>query len=139
LFAAVPHHTKFKVLCSLWSHYPVMETAIMKPYIFALASLVAGTTSAAPAQFVHDPPWNAEHINHLPAEIRGAVLGKSPTRPDAGHYFATFYHDEVHLHFEHLHCAGTSFSSALGCLHETYRLSSGHHRLVESTYKSGND
>jgi hypothetical protein len=33
----------------------------MKIYLFALASAVAGTTPAALAQFVHDPPWNAEH------------------------------------------------------------------------------
>jgi hypothetical protein len=33
--------------------------------------LVAGTTPAALAQFIHDPPWNGEHIDHLPAEIRG--------------------------------------------------------------------
>lgn len=112
---------------------------IIKPYIFALASVVAGTTPAALAQFIHDPPWNAEHIDHLPAEIRGAVLAKCPTRPDAGHYFATFYHDEVHLHFEHLHCGHTSFCNASGCLHQTYRLTSGHYRLVGSTYKSGND
>jgi hypothetical protein len=111
----------------------------MKAHVVALASVVAGTTPAALAQFIHDPPWNAEHINHIPAEIRGAVLVKCPTRPDAGHYFATYYHDEVHLHFEHLHCGGSSFCHASGCLHETYRLTSGYYRLVESIYKSGND
>ena len=86
----------------------------MKAHVVALASVVAGTTPAALAQFIHDPPWNAEHINHLPAEIRGAVLAKCPTRPDAGHYFATYYHDEVHLHFEHLHCGGQQLLPRVG-------------------------
>jgi hypothetical protein len=81
----------------------------MKPRVVAFASVVVGTTPAALAQFIHDPPWNSEHINHLPAEIRGAVLAKYPTWPDAGHYFATYHHDEVHLHFEHLHCGSSGF------------------------------
>ena len=117
---------------------------MMRASVVAFASVMAGTvmagtTPAAPAEFVHDPPWNPEHINHLPAEIRGAVLAKCSTRPDAGHYFATYYHDEVHLHFEHLHCGGSSYCNASGCLHETYRLTSGHYHLTESVYKSGND
>lgn len=80
----------------------------MKAHVIAFASALMGTMPAAlAAEFMHDPPWNAEHIDHLPIEVRSAVLAKCPTRPDAGHYFATFFHDEVHLHFEHFHCAGS--------------------------------
>jgi hypothetical protein len=112
----------------------------MKAHVIAFASALMGTMPAAlAAEFMHDPPWNAEHIDHLPIEVRSAVLAKCPTRPDAGHYFATFFHDEVHLHFEHFHCAGVSFCNASGCLQQTYRMSSGHYRLAGSSYKSRND
>ena len=48
-------------------------------------------------------PWNAEHINHLPAEVRGAVLAMCQKPPSAGHYFATYFHARINLHFEHFH------------------------------------
>jgi hypothetical protein len=100
---------------------------------------LAASLSAAQAQFARDPPWNAGHIDRLPAEVRSAVLAKCPTRPDAGHYFATYFHDEVHLHYEHLHCAGASFCNASGCLHQTYKLSAGHYHLAKTIYGSRND
>ena len=53
-------------------------------------------------------------------------------RPDAGHYFATYFHDEVHLHYEHLHCAGASFCNASGCLHKTFKLSAGRYHLAKT-------
>jgi len=102
-------------------------------------AFLAASLSAAQAQFARDPPWNAEHIDLLPAEVRSAVLAKCPTRPDAGHYLATYFHDEVHLHYEHLHCAGASFCNASGCLHQTYRLSGGHYHLAKTIYGSRND
>jgi hypothetical protein len=55
-------------------------------------------------QRVKDDFWNPDHINHLPAEVRAAVLAKCPTLPTAGHYFATYFHDQINLHFELFHC-----------------------------------
>jgi hypothetical protein len=104
-----------------------------------IAVLLAASLSAAQAQFNNDLPWNAEHIDRLPADVRSAVLAKCPTHPDAGHYFATYFHDEVHLHYEHFHCAGVSFCNASGCLHQTYRLSAGHYHLTTTVYGSRND
>jgi hypothetical protein len=105
----------------------------------AIAIVFLATAFPAQAQFVHDAPWNAEHIDRLPADIRGAVLAKCPTHPDAGHYFATYFHDEVHLHYEHLHCAGASYCNASGCLHQTYTLSAGHYHLTKTFYGARND
>ena len=53
-----------------------------------LAAIVL--VGGADAQIVKDPPWNPDHINHLPVEIRNAVLAMCPATPDAGHYFATY-------------------------------------------------
>ena len=58
------------------------------------------------AQFVKDPPWNSEHIDSLPKEVRSAVLAMCPSRPDAAHYFATYSNksQQINLHFEKFHC-----------------------------------
>jgi hypothetical protein len=34
---------------------------------------------------VEEDPWNPQHINQLPAEVRATVLAKCPTVPTAGH------------------------------------------------------
>jgi len=103
----------------------------------AIASLV--WCNSAQAQIIKDPPWNPAHIDSLPAPVRGAILARCPTRPDADHYFATYSHDEIHLHFEHLHCSGTKYCNASGCLHQTYRLRGAYYRLEKSAYGSAND
>jgi hypothetical protein len=81
----------------------------------------------------------SEHIDHLPPDVRNAVITKCPLRPDAGHYFATYLHDEIHLHFEHMHCSTASFRNGSQCLHQVYKLTAGHYRLAKSFYGSGND
>lgn len=111
----------------------------MKAHTAILAVFLAAPFSVSQAQFVHDSPWNAEHIDRLPVDVRSAVLAKCPTHLDAGHYFATYFHDEVHLLYEHLHCAGASYCNASGCLHQTFRLSAGHYHLTETVYGSRND
>jgi hypothetical protein len=112
--------------------------AAMRILTMALGAVVSVGTSAN-AQIIKDLPWNPEHINHLPPEIRGAVLAQCSQRPNAGHYFATSFHDEVRLHYEHLQCDTKAFCNGSQCLHEVYKLSAGHYRLERSFYASGND
>jgi hypothetical protein len=76
----------------------------------------------ASAQLNSDPLRNPAHINGLPADVRIAVRAMCRQAPSAGHYFATYNHDQVNLHSEHFHCNGQSFCSASKCLHQTYRL-----------------
>jgi hypothetical protein len=105
-------------------------------------SLGLGARSIAVAQIVKDPPWNPDHIDHLPAEVRSAVVAKCGKLPSAGHYFATYSQNarQINLHFEHFHCEqGPAFCSAGGCLHEVYALTAGHYHLVKSFYGSRND
>jgi hypothetical protein len=112
--------------------------AAMRILTLALAVIVL-SGAGANAQHIKDPPWNPEHIDRLPADVRGAVMAKCPERPNAGHYFATYFHDEIHLHYEHLHCDTASYCNGSQCLHQVYKLSTGHYHLQKSYYGSRND
>jgi hypothetical protein len=114
-----------------------MEAA-MRILTLALAAMVL-IGAGAKAQHIKDPPWNPEHIDRLPADVRSAVMAKCPERPNAGHYFATYFHDEIHLHYEHLHCDTASYCNGSQCLHQVYKLSAGHYHLQKSSYGSRND
>jgi len=91
------------------------------------------------AQYAKDDPLNAEHIDHLPKEVRAAVLAMCPTRPSAGHYFATCFHDQINLQFEYFHCGASSRCNGSQCLHQVYMLTGGHYRLAKGFYGTGND
>jgi len=105
------------------------------------AVFLIGAGANVDAQRPKDPPWNPEHITQLPAEVRNAVVAMCPQTPSAGHYFATYFHDQIKLHFEHFHCekAGSGFCNGSQCLHQVYKLTSGHYRLAKSFYDTGND
>ena len=110
------------------------------PILAFVAVVLCGVTGAS-GQRVKDDFWNPDHINRLPAEVRTAVLAKCSTVATAGHYFATYFHDQVNLHFELFHCENSKVSlcNSSGCLHQVYKLTSGHYRLAKSFYGSGND
>jgi hypothetical protein len=107
--------------------------------IVLIGTLVHG--AAAIAQKTTDPPWNADHIDHLPVDIRNAVLAMCGERPNAGHYFATYSNNskQINLHFEKFHCEGRPICTNAGCLHQTYALAKGHYRLVKSFYGPDSD
>ena len=46
------------------------------------AILVIVASANAAAQVSKDPPWNPHHIDHLPVEVRNAVLAICPLRPN---------------------------------------------------------
>jgi hypothetical protein len=109
------------------------------PAMILGAMALTGISANAGAQIIKDPPWNPEHINHLPDEVRNAVLAMCAREPSAGHYFATYFHGEIHLHFEHLHCSTASFCNDAQCLHQVYKITAGHYRLAKTFYGAGND
>jgi hypothetical protein len=89
-----------------------------------------------------DPPWNPEHIDRLPTEVRNAVLAMCRTRPQAGHYFAIYSDNSrrINLHFEKFHCdQGATFCTNAGCLHQVYFFTNGRYRLLKSIYGPEND
>lgn len=93
------------------------------------------------SQVGHDDPWNSEHIERLPLEVRNAVIHMCGD-PRAGHYFATYF-DNAHviiLHFEHLHCdEPVKFCKGGDCLHREYMSTGGRYRLIRSYYGRNND
>ena len=99
-------------------------------------------TLARGSQVGHDDPWNSEHIDRLPPEVRNAVTRMCGNEPRAAHYFATYF-DNSHLmklHFEHLHCDGrATFCRGDSCLHQEYVSTRGHYRLMKSYYGRNND
>jgi len=115
------------------------------PISFALLTILLCGQSAVLArgsQVLHDDPWNSEHIDHLPPEIREAVIHMCGSAPRAGHYFATYldHAQVVKLHYEHFHCAGrTKFCNGGECLHQQYLSTGGHFRLIKNYYGSGSD
>jgi hypothetical protein len=48
------------------------------------------------SQAGYDAPWNLEHIDRLPPEVRNAVIRTRRDRPRAGHDFATCF-DNSHF------------------------------------------
>jgi hypothetical protein len=89
-----------------------------------------------------DPPWNPEHFDRLPGEVRRAVLRLCAQPPLAAHYFATYSENSrlLNLHFEHFHCqTNKAFCTQAGCLHQVYFLGDGHYRLLRSYYGPRND
>jgi hypothetical protein len=105
-------------------------------------SLSWDANSTAVAQHARDPPWNPDHIDHLPAEVRSAVLAMCGKPPSAGHYFATYSQNsrQINLHFEKFHCEqGPALCTTAGCLHQVDALTAGHYHLVKSFYGSGKD
>ena len=90
------------------------------------------------SQIGRDNPLNSERIEHLPPEVRNAVIRMCEDRPPrAGHYFATYFENSrlIRLHFEVLQCGGrTTFCRSDGCLRQEYGLTGGHYRLMKSYY-----
>lgn len=110
----------------------VLLVSVNQPLAFARGSQVG-----------HDDPWNPEHIERLPPEVRHAVIRmcRDPP-PRAGHYFATYFDNSrlMKLHFEHLHCDGqATFCKRDSCLHQEYVSSGGRYRLMRSYYDRNND
>lgn len=88
-----------------------------------------------------DHPWNAEHIDRLPLEVRNAISRLCGPSLRAAHYFATYSENSrfLNLHFEHSQCHSQKVCTQAGCLHQVYVLSGGRYRLLKSYYGPGND
>jgi hypothetical protein len=81
---------------------------IVRHRIFLAIMLLglAGNLSTAFARGsfgITDPPWNVEHIDHLPEEVRRAVIRLCGQQPNATRYFATYSENSrlINLHFDH--------------------------------------
>lgn len=105
--------------------------------ILLLGSANQSPTLARGSQVGHDDPWNSEHFDRLPLEVRSAVVRMCGDPPRAGHYFATYFDNSrlMKLHFEHFHCDGqATFCRGDSCLHQEYVSTGGRYRLMKSYY-----
>jgi hypothetical protein len=85
----------------------------------------------------HDGPWDAEHVDRLPPDVRNLVFHMCGVRPSAARYFATYLDDAriIRLHFEYFNCEGTQAHHDAGrCLHEEFALTGSHYRLTKNCY-----
>jgi hypothetical protein len=109
--------------------------------VLILVATESRDAQARASQGGHDP-WNAEHIDRLPPEIRGALTQMCGSPPRAGHYFATYRDNArmIRLHFEHLNCSEQArFCNGVSCLQQEYLSSGGHYRLIRTFHASGDD
>jgi hypothetical protein len=107
-----------------------------------VVALSAQSGALARGGFPHDDPWNAEHIDRLPPEVRDSVVRMCEAKPNAAHYFATYLDHAriIRLLFEHFACEGThAYRDPSGCLHEEFELSGSHYHLARSYYDRCND
>ena len=92
--------------------------------------------SAKGGSLLREQPYNPQHVDNLPAEVRTAVVHGCGA-PKALHYLAGYRDNprQVVLHFEYLSCNGGSVHcSPAGCLHQVYVFSGGRYRLVRRYY-----
>jgi hypothetical protein len=107
--------------------------------VTALAiGLHAGAARAAGGIRPEDP-WNPQHIDGLPSEIRAAVARLCGGSLAAQHAFARYLEKGavklVGLHFELLRCGGSArLCTADGCLHQVYISRGGPYRLLRNFY-----
>jgi hypothetical protein len=117
---------------------------IMKLALIAIGLLVTtGQTSLAFARGgVHpEDPWNPQHINGLPAEVRN-VLARMCGGSRAQHQFAGYFQNSriLVLHFEHFRCGDRgALCTQAGCLHQVYVSTGGRYRLLRSYYAPEGD
>ncbi|WP_080654943.1 hypothetical protein [Bradyrhizobium japonicum] len=121
-----------------------------KPHLFSLtaiallvqATCLQGTASALGSSSSHDGPWNPDHIDRLPPDVRKAVLHSCHGHVQAAHYFATYldHARTVRLHFENFRCDGEQrFRRGDNCLHQEFIASGARYRLVKHYYGPCND
>jgi len=110
--------------------------------LFALACAQSSALALGSA-VIHDDPWDATRIDHLPPDVRRAVLRLCPERPTAAHYFATYLNNStiVRLHFEYFSCEGeVRFCRyATSCLREEFVSWGSRYRFLRSYYGRPDD
>jgi hypothetical protein len=121
-----------------------MYASITLRFLFALtlSSLWCSPSFAKGGGLTRENPYNPQHIESLPPEVRAAVIHQWRTTPKALHYFASYTENSqrIVLHFEHFYCnSGRIFCNPSGCLHQIYVSSRGHYRLLRSYYSPAED
>jgi hypothetical protein len=90
----------------------------------ALLSFICQTSPAVARSSAGtaDHPWNVEHINQLPAEVRNAISRLCGPSLRAAHYFATYSENSrlLNLHFEHSQCRSQKVCTQAGSIRSMF-------------------
>jgi hypothetical protein len=140
-----PNHASSRLQRSKNPVEGASKRLMMKSTLIAiglLAILVQASPAFARAGGLHaENPWNPEHIDGLPSEVRH-VLTQMCRRPRAEHQFASYFQNSrfLVLHFEHWRCGDRGpLCTAKGCLHHVYISTGDHYRLLRSYYGPAGD
>jgi hypothetical protein len=117
----------------------------MKRTLIAAALLVtaiqASPAFARAGGGPREDPWNPQHIDGLPSEVRSAVK-RICSNPRAEHRFASYFQNSriLLLHFEHWRCGDRGpLCAQAGCLHQVYISTGGRYQLLRSYYGPAGD
>jgi hypothetical protein len=107
-----------------------------------LATLFQASAAFARSGGLHpEGPWNPQHIEGLPSEVRDA-LAPMCRNPRAEHQFASYFQNSrvLVLHFEHWRCGDRGpLCAQAGCLHQVYISTGGRYRLVRTYHAPEGD
>jgi hypothetical protein len=106
-------------------------------FFLIVSFLVQSNALARGSLPTQDTPWNRDHIERLPSDVRYAVFRMCRDRPMASRYFATYLNQAkiVRLHFEDLRCeGGREFRMGHDCLREEFVAIGSHYRLARTYY-----
>src|SRR5262245_13413823 len=120
---------------------PFAKLALIAFGLFAVTGQASPAFARGGVINALDPPLNPQHINGLPAEVRGA-LARMCRGAQAQHRFAGYSQNlrTLVLHFEYLQCGDRgAFCTKAGCLHQVYVSEGGRYRLLRSYYAPEGD
>lgn len=104
---------------------------------FVLALSSPHPAAARSAGTGHDDPWNSEHIDVLPAEVRQYIAQICKSTPHAQHDFASYLPSEKRwrINLEYLRCEGLgTFRHGNQCLDVDFVAVGSHFRLARRSY-----
>jgi hypothetical protein len=110
-----------------------MKLALVAVGMLAAISQASLAFARGGGSHVEDP-WNPQHIEGLPSEVRN-VLAHMCSSPRAEHQFASYFQNSrvLVLHFEHWRCGECDpLCTPAGCLHQVYVSTGGRYRLLRS-------
>ena len=108
-------------------------------FTFGLLLCAASPAISKGSNVIKDAPWNSEHIDNLPPEIRQYIAGICKGPPSAQHDFATYSPQEKRwrINLEYLQCKGLGeFRRGDQCLDVDFVAVGSHFRLARKSYAS---
>jgi hypothetical protein len=113
---------------------------IVRILLLAISLLLSSEfpVSSKGSAVIHDEPYNAHHIDDLPAEVRHYIAKICKGPASAEHDFATYSPREKRwrINLEYLHCEGLgTYRKGSQCLDVDFVADGSHFRLRDKGYR----